>query len=153
VNISSQLLIAYTSLDELTQADVAYTYDISDSPPGVISVGALTSNVNITYGTTTTFSGAFNIVNDPVDIYTNTEYLVEMSVNAVGGPTFTASAFVDPFIVTPPGYQLDLSPGILNGIPGGVPEPSTWAMLLAGFGCLGIAGYRRAKSSAARAAS
>ncbi len=28
---------------------------------------------------------------------------------------------------------------------GGVPEPSTWMMLMLGFGGLGYAGYRRAK--------
>jgi hypothetical protein len=27
-----------------------------------------------------------------------------------------------------------------------VPEPSTWAMMLAGFAGLGLAGYRRAKA-------
>jgi PEP-CTERM motif-containing protein len=29
---------------------------------------------------------------------------------------------------------------------GGVPEPSTWAMMLLGFAGLGFAGYRKAKS-------
>ena len=32
----------------------------------------------------------------------------------------------------------------------GVPEPSTWAMILLGFAGLGIAGYRNAKSGAGR---
>jgi hypothetical protein len=27
-----------------------------------------------------------------------------------------------------------------------IPEPSTWAMMLAGFAGLGLAGYRRAKA-------
>ena len=34
----------------------------------------------------------------------------------------------------------------------GVPEPSTWAMMLAGFLGLGFAGYRRMKVSRAAAA-
>ncbi len=33
-----------------------------------------------------------------------------------------------------------------GGVPGGVPEPSTWAMMLAGFAGLGFAGYRRARA-------
>jgi hypothetical protein len=32
----------------------------------------------------------------------------------------------------------------------GVPEPSTWAMLLLGFAGLGFAGYRRTKNAGAR---
>jgi PEP-CTERM motif len=34
----------------------------------------------------------------------------------------------------------------------GVPEPSTWAMLMLGFGSLGFAGYRRGKGAPAFAA-
>jgi hypothetical protein len=37
--------------------------------------------------------------------------------------------------------------GITTG--GGVPEPSTWAMMLIGFASLGFASYRRAKASVA----
>jgi len=33
-----------------------------------------------------------------------------------------------------------------SGNPGGVPEPSTWAMMLLGFAGIGFAGYRKAKS-------
>ena len=36
----------------------------------------------------------------------------------------------------------------INGAPvGGVPEPSTWAMMLLGFGGLGFAGYRRSSKA------
>ena len=35
---------------------------------------------------------------------------------------------------------------------GGVPEPSTWAMMLAGFGLLGFAALRRGKHEARLAA-
>jgi phospholipase/lecithinase/hemolysin len=38
---------------------------------------------------------------------------------------------------------------VLNGIPFLVPEPSTWAMMLAGFVFLGFAGYRASRKSAA----
>jgi hypothetical protein len=33
-----------------------------------------------------------------------------------------------------------------SGIPSGVPEPSTWAMMLLGFAGIGFGGYRKAKS-------
>ncbi|MFY9968494.1 MAG: alkaline phosphatase family protein [Roseiarcus sp.] len=39
-----------------------------------------------------------------------------------------------------------------GAIPNGVPEPSTWAMMLAGFAGLAAAGYRRKAGSAARPA-
>jgi hypothetical protein len=58
------------------------------------------------------------------------------------------SAFVDPqFIVggdDPSAYSLEFSDGIGKGpISGGVPEPSTWAMMLLGVAGLGFAGLRR----------
>ncbi len=40
------------------------------------------------------------------------------------------------------------APEIGREIPGGFPEPSTWAMMLLGFASLGFAGYRRAKAKA-----
>jgi hypothetical protein len=53
------------------------------------------------------------------------------------------SAVVDPiFIISPDfanNYTLEFSPGVQNGIAGGVPEPSTWAMMLIGFAGLGFA--------------
>ena len=41
--------------------------------------------------------------------------------------------------------------GNTQGFVLGVPEPSTWAMMLLGFAGLGFAGYRRAKPKAAAA--
>jgi hypothetical protein len=41
-------------------------------------------------------------------------------------------------------YTLDTSTGTDTlRISSAVPEPSTWAMMLAGFGALGFVGYRR----------
>jgi choice-of-anchor A domain-containing protein len=39
--------------------------------------------------------------------------------------------------------------GFDGALPSAVPEPSTWAMMLAGFAGLGFAGFRRARASAA----
>jgi hypothetical protein len=57
----------------------------------------------------------------------------------------------------PTGYSLGLYPGTIGqgfagsgqGFTVGVPEPSTWAMMLVGFAGLGFAGYRTAKAKAA----
>jgi hypothetical protein len=47
-------------------------------------------------------------------------------------------------------YALELSPGIGNGVIAAVPEPSTWALMIAGFGLVG--GTLRRKKSAELAA-
>jgi hypothetical protein len=43
--------------------------------------------------------------------------------------------------------SLGFTGGGFNGIPG-VPEPTTWAMMLLGFAGIGFAGFRRTKRSA-----
>jgi hypothetical protein len=66
-------------------------------------------------------------------------------------PDFTSGSgvsYVDPyFFVNTPGYSIVISPGIANSLPTGIPEPSTWAMMLIGFAGLGYAGYRARKHS------
>jgi PEP-CTERM motif len=47
-------------------------------------------------------------------------------------------------------YALGINdPGQIVGLTFGVPEPSTWAMMLIGFAGLGFMAYRRTKKSAA----
>lgn len=41
------------------------------------------------------------------------------------------------------------NPGYVGRVSGTVPEPASWAMLIAGFGLVGIAARRRAKAAAA----
>jgi hypothetical protein len=63
------------------------------------------------------------------------------SANASVDPHFFLDPIVDPF------DQLLLSPNANNDAPGvaGVPELSTWAMMLIGLAGLGFSGYRRAR--------
>ena len=74
---------------------------------------------------------------DPFTIYTVivTADIGDVSVSGTGNIDFTV--FVDPqFIIggdDPGAYSLEFSPGIGNGPIGGVPEPSTWAMMLLGL--------------------
>jgi probable HAF family extracellular repeat protein len=61
------------------------------------------------------------------------------SVISLGGlPGFTESSATG---INDAGQAVGFSSG---GIPVPVPEPSTWAMMLAGFAGLGLVGYRRA---------
>jgi hypothetical protein len=130
-----------------------FTYTVVDDKASV-SLGSTTSNVTIDFpdaaifGTITTFSGGFSLQNNALDIYTNTPYEVVMIASVAGGYSDNASAWVDPHITTPSGYILDLSAGIVNGVPSGIPEPSTWAMMLAGFASLGLLGFGRARKAA-----
>jgi hypothetical protein len=76
------------------------------------------------------------------------------SVGIFGGSAFASA---DPFIFVEPTdpnadlYSIRLSDGIANGVapPPGVPEPSTWAMLLLGFAGIAFAGCRGARDTRA----
>jgi hypothetical protein len=77
---------------------------------------------------------------------------VQASAFAFGETTDGSSmgyAYVDPMItVITPGFDLLMSPGIGNGLPSSsVAEPATWAMILAGFGGLGMALRSRRKAA------
>jgi len=80
---------------------------------------------------------------------TNVVYSVQLSagvtvISEPGNPE-SASAFVDPTFGVPTGYSVVTSAGIGNG----VPEPSTWAMMLLGFAGLGFVAYRKVRRLAA----
>jgi hypothetical protein len=95
---------------------------------------------------------------------TNTAYLIILSATAgAANATSPESAFdgsgsvsidpyfyLDPSVADPQDYTLLFSPGIINSpsnVADSVPEPSTWAMMLIGFGGLGYAGYRGSRRS------
>jgi hypothetical protein len=93
---------------------------------------------------------------------TNTRYDIvlttEVQSSAHRGATATLSAFVDPMFTidssNPDQFQLVFSEGITNGpaITDGVPEPSTWAMMILGFAGVGFMAYRRKSKPALMAA-
>jgi hypothetical protein len=86
----------------------------------------------------------------------NTTEKIELDLNgdtgAFGGD-FSAS--IDPMITIDPssvdqGYSLELSPNVTQeSVAPSAPEPSTWAMLLAGFASLGFAYRARRRACAA----
>jgi hypothetical protein len=53
---------------------------------------------------------------------------------------------VDVAITNPPGSLDAPATGIVSALPGGVPEPATWALLIMGVGLAGSALRRRARS-------
>jgi choice-of-anchor C domain-containing protein len=100
--------------------------------------------------------------------------IVDVSIGAINDPLFTYTTgsnshgdmkyIWETFSFTTPGgltnlsfSSLDTPPSPYGPVIGGVavtavPEPSTWAMMLLGFVGLGLAGYRRTRTSRAFAA-
>ena len=71
----------------------------------------------------------------------------DLILGDIGDNSVTNMGFVSgPIDLTLSGY------GGIFALGGAVPEPSTWAMMLAGFAGLGFLGWRRSRKTAARAA-
>jgi PEP-CTERM motif len=80
-------------------------------------------------------------------------------VDPIGGPgpLPALGAFADPFDIVLnglPAAQVEGFTAALEFAPAttAVPEPSTWAMMLAGFAGLGLMGWRGSRKAAAHAA-
>lgn len=80
------------------------------------------------------------------DLTVGAIHTITMNTNVENGPQENVpqsmSAFIDPMITVPEGYTLLLSPGVGNSLTPGVPEPSTWAMVVLGFAALGLVARR-----------
>jgi hypothetical protein len=100
--------------------------------------------------TDVTVVGNSFFINSTVNIDLHPEVMVEFVLYA---STFlTGSADIaDPITIDlPQGVTYSSASGLFLTKVGGVPEPSTWAMMLIGFAGLGYASYRRAKLVAVR---
>jgi hypothetical protein len=67
----------------------------------------------------------------------------------VGWEGLDASGLAETTFDNHTGAETGVLADIFVGVPSTVPEPSTWAMLLIGFGGLGFAGYRARRSAIA----
>lgn len=118
------------------------------------------SSMAFKVGAGTIFNGAFlagaGVGTVTFELY-NGGSLVATSASAVttSTPTFLSSGYAGAIdevrIIADNGYWVadDLTFETLNGLTGGIPEPSTWALLIAGFGGAGAMLRRRRVASAA----
>ncbi|HSQ95234.1 MAG TPA: PEPxxWA-CTERM sorting domain-containing protein [Croceibacterium sp.] len=102
----------------------------------IVNATSLNGNNNGAFSTSQTLTGL--IYDQP--------YFIEMNVTAIARPSGTATSFLDPYLSLDPslvaqGYSIITSEGIGNSLTvnSAVPEPSTWAMMLFGFGGIGFA--------------
>ena len=88
----------------------------------------------------------FSLANgDVVDLYSNGDTLAVSTDPANPAPPLSPAPFFYGVVVVANGVTDYTSAA---GLALGTPEPSTWAMMLAGFAGLGFAGYRGSRKSA-----
>jgi PEP-CTERM motif len=105
---------------------------LTDSSVGAVpvSIGAwnnYTMDFNFATGIQSAFVDGALIGTGPLATASTNVELIDIGINSASGST--AQGFADNLSLTSP-----------------VPEPSTWAMLLAGFAALGFMGFRRTRS-------
>jgi hypothetical protein len=130
------------------------------SVAGTTIVGGFASNATSIGGNN---NGSFTKSATISGLTNDLDYFIDMNVTALvhpsGTATGTATTFLDPYLFLDPslvalGYSIITSDGIGNSLTvnAGVPEPSTWAMMILGFSGLGFMAYRRTSKPALMAA-
>jgi hypothetical protein len=108
--------------------------------PGVTGLLGLTGEV--VDGKVELFATSYGLNElSPSYLYEITDTLADSTIAQAAGESFT-TLYSSPLDVSIRGVAF-------APIASAVPEPSTWAMMLLGFGGLGLAGYRRTKKGAA----
>jgi hypothetical protein len=152
---------------------LTYLFEVVGAPGGLAPVGVKASGLTSGTGTIDALNATLIVgeFGSPPVIYetlsagvpgswnvdqtflfnTNVPITVTMTVEGVSEVNIGSgsySAEIDPIfsVDSSSGYQLVFSPGIGN-MAGGVPEPSTWAMILIGFAGLSFASYRARRNA------
>ena len=99
-------------------------------------------------------NGAFTTSATVSSLFTNVDYLVEMTVFALAHPSGTAITFLDPYFFLDPslvdlGYSIITSPGIGNSLASATPLPAALPLFATGLGVMGWLAKRRKRKNAA----
>lgn len=156
VDSSARILIDYNAIltTSLSQTGGPYIA-IADANLGIYG-----DNVSLSFRSSRGLGGtvAFNpdlVLQDTFQVRggRTVQVVQRASTFAING--VTASAYADPFftidpasLVLFPNARLVFSQFIENAPISGVPEPATWALMIAGFGAVGVAMRRRRTSVA-----
>ena len=99
-------------------------------------------------------NGAFTTSATVSSLYTNVDYVIEMTVLALSYPSETATTFLDPYIfldqnLVDLGYAIITSPGIGNSLASATPLPAALPLFATGLGVMGLLARRRKRKVAA----
>jgi PEP-CTERM motif len=150
MNGSSSLSVQYSNSDDTTTSSVSM----------MVTAATPADDPDTNYSLSTSNNGPFF---QSFNIVPNVEYEVVMGASATAAvaatddssPSLTSTASIDPtFTVSPDDasdFALIFSSGIGNSSESAAPEPSTWAMMLIGFGSVGGAlQFRRRRAAVSR---
>jgi hypothetical protein len=123
------------------------------NPTAIVVSGVGTVSGNREQGYTGNINRTSTMTVDTDQLYTVDIDAYSYATASPDAPYIYSEAFLDPYfsIVSddPEAYTLEFSPGVGNSpLSAAVPEPSTWAMMLAGFAGLGFVTFRRSRKSA-----
>lgn len=143
--VSAQFIVSQTNLySQLSGLSVGVGYSVFEDSGATINDTTTWDNKSDTSAGSSSYTDT-----NTYDFQTNTIYYVGLANGIFAlSASSSASAYTDPTFQIAPGtpnagsYSFIYSPGVGNGV-SGVPEPSTWAMMLCGLVGLGLAGYRR----------
>jgi hypothetical protein len=147
---TGNLYLAPTGLFSASHALWNFDYSVNPGTQSLAGTTALITIKDIGNGTTTSFDpsaigdNAHN--SDSVNGYQNSEN----AIFGFLGPLYSPSAndlFQFDFTLAGGSLQAPLAVEAFVQVGSGVPEPSTWAMLILGFASVGFASYRRSRQS------
>jgi len=110
----------------------------------------LTANFsNATFSFDGSGGSASMISTDPVHMISYTSNFLNLPVFDFRNLALAFTGLTPPFTVAANGFGSDFNANVAGSFAGSaVPEPSGWLMMLAGFGCIGLATRRRTMVSA-----
>jgi PEP-CTERM motif-containing protein len=144
---SGNLYVAPTGLFSPTRALWNFDYSVAAGDLSLVGTTALITIKDIGHGTTTSFDpSAIGDNYHSGNGYQNSENAIFGFLGPLYDP-FANDLFQFDFTLSGGSLQTPLAVEAFVQVGSGVPEPSTWAMMILGFAGVGFLGYRRSRTS------